>query len=596
MMTETSKEVCGKNDRAWAILTGWSAALFVIWLIVGGYRWEGYPCFTWNTSLTIRALYFLGLFGTVIAFVYYLLWVVIDPGRFNRRVIFLAFVNFILLRIILGSGLPLLDDEAYHWLWPQFLDWCYYDHGGLLGWLCYPFRIVSKSVVSARSGPILMGTLTAILTWRLAFWLTRDSLVAARALAGTMLLPVGLLGTTILFTDTPLACLWLGTIWVFLVAIKSHRIRWWILLGILLGLGLNTKFLIFNLMAMLAVYLVIDPQGRAALVTPGPYLATVIALVLMAPLIYWNATHEWQTFYFNFVKRRTSLGFHPWGMVVYALNQTMLVGPLFFIWCLIYPLGRSWEWVRQRRTLLLSLWLTGFVPFFLYSILKLFRPVYTSSVNWTAPLYTVLMILLAWAARDSRKWSRWGLIVSLQAGGITTCAMIAGLIGGNFLGPETMKSLIEPYTSEKRVKRYLKDFYGWEPVSREVDILYRKYNAVSPTFVMLKTYMHASIVSEYTRSLPLALSMGYDKVYGRCFDYWNEPEKHVGWDCLFVTNHPISDVTKKMIEDAFESVRELTPEERVYQHPIAKLFHIYYCHKAKYLPGEVDMDENEVQN
>jgi hypothetical protein len=594
-MLETSNQVYAKHDRPWVILTGLTSVLFVIWLGVGGYRWEGYPCFAWEVSLSVRTVYFSFLLLAGIGFCQFLMRAAKQPQEFNQKVICLAFLNFILLRLILGSALPLLDDEAYHWIWPSRLDWCYYDHGGLLGWLCYPFWAVSKSVFWARLGPILMGTLTAALTWHLGFWITRDRQIANRALAGMLLLPVGLIGTTILFTDTPLACIWLGTLWVLLLAIQRRRLGWWVLLGVILGLGLNTKFFVLGLIFLLIVYMLFDPQGRKAWTGPGPYLAAGIALILAFPLIYWNANHEWVTFYFNFVKRRSSLGFHPWGMVVYAFNQTMLVGPLLFIWCLIYPLFWGIRRVRERNLPALALFLAGFVPFFLYSVLKLFRPVNTSSVNWTAPLYALLLILLAWGARDS-KWGRRGLLISLRLGAITTCVILGGLIGGDFLGPETVKSLAGPFVTEKRMKRYLKDFYGWYPVSREVDILYQRYNGQAPTFVMARTYMHAAILSQYTQKPPLALSMGYDAMYGRCFDYWNEPEKHIGWDCLFVANHPISNDIEKMLKTAFESVRELNPDERVCQGDIAGFYHIYYCHKAKYFPGTKGFTGPELQN
>jgi hypothetical protein len=188
------------------------------------------------------------------------------------------------------------------------------------------------------------------------------------------------------------------------------------------------------------------------------------------------------------------------------------------------------------------------------------------------------------------------LIVSLQAGGITTCVMLGALIGGNFIGPGPAKSVAERFVTEKRVRRYVKDFYGWQPVGREVDVLFRRYNKIAPTFVMARTYMHAAILSQYTQDPPLVLSMGYDAMYGRCFDYWNEPEKHKGWDCLFVANHEISKDTEKMLREAFETVWKLTPEERVYQDDVARLYEIYYCRKARYLPGTRGFVGPELQN
>jgi len=101
--------------------------------------------------------------------------------------------------------------------------------------------------------------------------------------------------------------------------------------------------------------------------------------------------------------------------------------------------------------------------------------------------------------------------------------------------------------------------------------------------------MHAAQLTQYTDGVPLVLSMGTDAVYGRCFDYWNEPEKQVGKDCLFISNHVASPKIVNILKKAFESVRELEPSERIYMDEVSKYFHIYHCKKAKYLPGALDL-------
>jgi len=60
--------------------------------------------------------------------------------------------------------------------------------------------------------------------------------------------------------------------------------RWWIVLGVACGLGLLTKFSLLLFGAALVVALIVSPQRRV-LLTPWPWLAAVIALVIGSPSI-----------------------------------------------------------------------------------------------------------------------------------------------------------------------------------------------------------------------------------------------------------------------------------------------------------------------
>ncbi|NLE30476.1 MAG: glycosyltransferase family 39 protein [Phycisphaerae bacterium] len=585
-MSDTTQET--SNTRHWFIVTFLSLGLFAVWFFAGGVRWEGYPCFAWKTLPAVRIGYLVVLLATVIYFCQLLVNVIVTPENFHRKTILPAMLSFVLLRIVIGSALPLLGDEAYHWIWPQKLDWCYYDHGGLLGWVMYPFRLMGKNVFFARLGPILMGTITAIIVWYFTRRLTGDRRIANVALAGLMMLPVGLIGTTILFTDTPLAPLWLGAMWVTLLALREQKIRWWILLGFILGLGFNSKFLIFGLIIMLGIYLLLDPRGRNCLKTPGPYLAMTITLILSIPLVWWNATHHWQTFLFNFGKRGDALGFYPAGLIGFSIQQIMLVGPVLLIWSFYYPAIWARRKFRQQQIEPIILVLGGYVPFMTYAILKLLRPLNTSVINWTAPLFAILVIILAWASTESirnRKWCK----VTLHAGAVVSCLFVGGFTSQFFIGPDPLRQAFAPVVKEKNLNRYLADMFGWYPVGQELDLLLEQFNRERPTFIMARTYMHAAHFTQYCQTIPLALSMGNDAMYGRCFDYWNEPEKHLGNDALFVANHPISSRIEKELRASFDTVDHLSPDERKAQAWINKVFHIYHCRNARELPGAADV-------
>ena len=73
--------------------------------------------------------------------------------------------------------------------------------------------------------------------------------------------------------------------------------RWWLALGLTLGLGLLNKWSVAWLGAGLAVALVASPSRRA-LRTPWPWLAALIAAAIVSPNLAWQARHGWPTLEF----------------------------------------------------------------------------------------------------------------------------------------------------------------------------------------------------------------------------------------------------------------------------------------------------------
>ncbi|MFA5865198.1 MAG: glycosyltransferase family 39 protein [Phycisphaerae bacterium] len=579
-----------RTDWSWMVLSGLSVGLFIVWLAAGGYRWDGYPCFIWNAGLVVRSLYLLVLLGTVIYFCHLLLKIAVGTESLSSGSAIASFVSFILLRIILSSAIPLVNDEAYHWLWPAKIDWCYYDHGGMLAWVVYPFRCISKSVLAARMGPIIMGTVTVLLLWRFSRWLTGDPKIADRCLAGMMILPAGLIGTTLLLTDTPLAVLWIAGLWTTMLGIRRQGLGWWILAGMCWGFGLDCKFLGIPLMGMSCLYLLIDPKGRAALKTFGPYLAVLVAGVAFLPTILWNAEHGWQTFIFHFVSREPIKGVYPMGFLNYCGYQFFLIGPVFLIWSLFGPLPWGWREFRKGNYQAVLLILTVYCPFILYVGLHAFRPPEVGGMNWTVPLLGLLVLILVWSAGQSPSAKYW-LKGSLVAGSITTCLLVIVLMGQVFLGPEAVYAIARPWTTEHRINSKLVMFFGSMPMGREIDVLYPRYSRKHKVFVMARQYRHAAELTEYSSVVPLVLNYGNDSIYGQCFRYWNQPQSHQGEDCLFVSDHPLSRNHLNVLKRSFQSVELLGPSERAPWNRIGALHCVYYCRNLIHFPQGADAQQ-----
>ncbi|NLX06276.1 MAG: glycosyltransferase family 39 protein [Phycisphaerae bacterium] len=582
-MTDSSK-VQLSGQRAWLITAGLSVALFAVWLAAGGPGWEGYPCFTWSAPAAVRLGFFAALVAAVGVFVNQLWKVVCEPQRFTPAAILLAFIAFISLRIVIASAIPLISDEAYHWLWPEQIDWCYYDHPGMLGWVTWPFYQLSDTLMMARMGPIVMGTIAALLVWRFAAWLSSDENVAKVTLAALMAIPVGLLGTTIVFTDAPLAVFWVLAVWIALIAARRDRLGWWVLLGVCWGMAADCKFLAVPLIVFTFAWWLTEPVSRRALVRPGPYIALALALIVFLPTLLWNAANGWQTFVFHFVRREPVSGLYPSGMLIYLGRQVLLAGPALLAWCLIYP----WlEGRRQRRqgcpSGMLLVW-TGYVPFMIYVVMRILRPVEPGGGNWTAPLYALMVILLAWAGLQAGRSARRWLLASAWAGAATSFVLVIAVVGQSFIGPKATGDIFGLFRSEGHVKQYLRYYFHWYPLGREVDLLYERYRGDGALFVMARNYAQASNLSYYCRSTPLVLSMGDDSIFGQCFVYWNEPQGREGQNCLFVSDHPPSKYVLDILYRCFESVHRLGEDERAIQNFVAGYGEIFYCKGLREFP------------
>jgi len=76
-------------------------------------------------------------------------------------------------------------------------------------------------------------------------------------------------------------------------ALRTGRLGHWAVLGLALGFAFWAKYFVVILGFALAIFLLIDSRARRCLATPGPYLATAICLVVIAPHLVWLHENHW---------------------------------------------------------------------------------------------------------------------------------------------------------------------------------------------------------------------------------------------------------------------------------------------------------------
>jgi len=90
--------------------------------------------------------------------------------------------------------------------------------------------------------------------------------------------------------------LWALAGFAFHAALRQDKLRFWVLLGIALGLAWWAKYFMVILAAPLALFLLLDPNARRRLAAPGPWIAAVVTIVVAAPNLLWIVQHSEEAF------------------------------------------------------------------------------------------------------------------------------------------------------------------------------------------------------------------------------------------------------------------------------------------------------------
>lgn len=251
-------------------------------------------------------------------------------GRFARAALALI-LAFLALRLVWAAWLPLIADEAYGVVVSRYPTLSYFDHPPLAfgfaraaAWL-----FGTESVFVVRLPHVLMGALTG---WML-FLVTRRAFGASAGFwaVGAYSVAPFFLGSAGAFVvpDGPLNAFALTALWMVLPALLGDDpmpMRRWFGAGLAFGLALLSKYTAFLFGASVLALLLLAPTGRRELARPGPWLAGLVALACLAPVVVWNWQNGWVSFTFQSDRAATG-GFNPLNFLLIQLGQAAYLLP-----------------------------------------------------------------------------------------------------------------------------------------------------------------------------------------------------------------------------------------------------------------------------
>ena len=207
-----------------------------------------------------------------------------------------AALGVIALHLATNSTLGFHTDELY-----------YLDSGRhpALGYVDFPpivpllgrleTGLLGVSPWTLRVLPSLLGGLLVALSGayvrRLGGSLWLQAIALMSAIAAPFLLGSNWVFQTVTFDQVT----WMVAMYWFLCLVTDRQPRYWIYLGITLGIGLEVKYTIVGLIVGIGIAVLLTPSLRMELRTKYPWLAAALALFIWAPNLAWQVAEGFPT-------------------------------------------------------------------------------------------------------------------------------------------------------------------------------------------------------------------------------------------------------------------------------------------------------------
>jgi undecaprenyl-diphosphatase len=265
-----------------------------------------------------------------------------------------------------------------------------------------------------------------------------------------------------------------------------------------------------------------------------PYVAALLGSALFAPVIYWNATHNWNSIrhvaYIGGINEKIiinlKLFLEFWG------SQAGLLTPLVLILVILAWSRVSPKTDRDKKWIYFYLFMTSFPMIFGFAVLSLHTRVYP---NWPGAGYlTASVMAAAFFGQKDRSIFRTqkasiGQKIWPWAVGSSYCITLLVLTQAVFpLLPIPAK--VDPLSSE---------ISGWDTLGQKAGAMVKEMRQPEKTFLFGLHYQEASEMAFYAPGNPKTVSINR-WARPNVYDYWWEDRDLIGWDGIGVTYDPVS--------------------------------------------------------
>ena len=523
-------------------------------------------------------------------------------GVFSDRVVsFWILVPFVFRMLLIGR-FDLGNDEAHYYMYAAHPDFSFFDHPMMIGVLIRgAMAVFGHNEFAVRFFAPVCFLISSILFALIAGAVSEDRRVVRTSVILLNVIPLfGILGSTLMIPDDPLSVFWLSYLYLVLtffprLAVTSRQPEslWslsrssimanWILLGLLFGLGLLSKYNAVLLPVITFLILFFEPSLKKSLLTPGPWISLFLGLLVSWPIFYWNSLHGGASFLFQLTHGLGHSGFDYvryyqmiFGQAGYLspVLWVLLILSLVFLYRKIKSAPESVDRIKWRIIFLFSL-----VPILFFNAIGVVHPILP---HWPALGYLVAILALSfWRYNGGSarmiSWLRGGMVLGAFLTLLAPLQVVFALIPLPKEAPSIHLTThpLALSTSWKPVPPWVditNDLFGFRRLAKHLESIPGLAGDRNVIFIS-KHFNTADELAFYENAPDRTLCLSPNP---NQFDFWNPPGKFIGMDAIYVaTDKYPRDPRTYFPAGTFESITEL-PSFRIYRNGhLARVFYIY---------------------
>lgn len=189
--------------------------------------------------------------------------------------------------------LAVLDDSRH-------LAWGYVAYPPLVPFLAHAsMALFGDSLAAYRAPSALAQALATLLAGLIARELGGGRFAQVTAAVAVCCVPFSMLAGSMLQYTSPDYLWWVLAAWLLLKLANGSDPRWWLGLGLAIGLGMMTRYTMLFCVAGIVVATLATPLRRQ-LATPWPWIGAALSLLVFAPNAWWQWQHGFV--YLDFVE------------------------------------------------------------------------------------------------------------------------------------------------------------------------------------------------------------------------------------------------------------------------------------------------------
>lgn len=270
-------------------------------------------------------------------------------------------------------------------------------------------------------------------------------------------------------------------------AMERGRLKDWLLLGVVVGAGMYAKYAMALIAAAIALFFLVDRDGRKRLASAGPWIALAAALIVLAPHLWWMIDSRGQTLSYVIDRAQTSneavaraknLGEFILQLLAFSLPMLLAM-----------RLGRA----RDQRLAVdpgdakrrLVFWL-AVAPFALTALMALVAG-FRIKTAWLSPLWCyapLALMLMMQVDASTKRFARGAAVI-----------IAMGVIG---LGGYLATNLFRPYLQHKAMRIH----FPGEALAHEAERLWTS-QTTKPLRIVIGGTLPAGSLAHYSRLDPM---------------------------------------------------------------------------------------------